>query len=513
MNTDFIKKLNLHNILKIEADFVSGRGSPDLDRMFTDDVSVINFRLDALTDLLENRQLFDGIKELLPDISVLCETRAMNSGMASEELEGLYAIRDLNIYVGLVVKLYDALNSCEVLSELFTELKNDVNNTVGDEDFEKLKQSIPENSDLVSSLQSVTVGVNLDRALHPVEASVISLNREKFKSGKITDRFLSLGAPKGEFRALSALSPLFGNLWSEDERNKVGNEINHAIFKVLKSSFKQWKPAIKAFVSQNTDFIVKRANDLRFLISAGNLCHKLIEAGYPMCRPVVCDISEKKFNVKGAYNPELVLNGTDMVGNDIEFDDKKDRDGMLYIFTGANGGGKTVFSRTVGMCQALFQLGVYVPAEYAEISPAKEILVHNSSSGSKISQSRFTEECDKLSAIMKLVNSDTMILCDEALSGTSAFEAAAIAEEVVKAMSAKGCRGIFITHIHELSALPEKLNKLPVCISKIGNLSVETDENSGKRTYRIITGKAPGKSYASDIAEKYGLSFDMLMKK
>lgn len=139
-------------------------------------------------------------------------------------------------------------------------------------------------------------------------------------------------------------------------------------------------------------------------------------------------------------------------------------------------------------------------------------MVHSSTSQTSISQSRFTEECAKLSAVMKLVNEDTMILCDEALSGTSAFEAAAIAEEVVKAMSAKGCRGIFITHIHELSALPDKLNKLEVCRSRIGNLAVLTDEVSGVRTYKTVRGKAPGKSYASDIAEKYGLSFDTLMK-
>ncbi len=511
MNTDFIKKLSLNNLLKLREDYVLGRCAPELDRMFTDDVSVINFRLDALTDLLENDLLFDGISQLLPDISVLREVRALNTGMPSKEIEGLYTIRDLNIYVGLIVKLYEILGGCEVRSELFSGLKRDVIAAAEDTGFEELKNSIPENADIITSLQSVTIGVNLDRALHPVEAAVVSLNKEKFTSGRITDRIIRLSAPK-ERSALAQMTSLFSNSLNDEERERTGNAINSALFKVIKSSFKQWKPAIKSYISQNTDFLVNRANDLRFLVSAATLCHRLKEAGYPICRPKVCEMSEKKFNVKGAYCPELALGTVKTIGNDIEFGNLGENNGMIYIFTGANGGGKTVFAKTIGICQALLQLGVYIPAEYAEISPAKEILVHSSTSQTSISQSRFTEECAKLSAVMKLVNEDTMILCDEALSGTSAFEAAAIAEEVVKAMSAKGCRGIFITHIHELSALPDKLNKLEVCRSRIGNLAVLTDEASGVRTYKTVRGKAPGKSYASDIAEKYGLSFDTLMK-
>ena len=59
---------------------------------------------------------------------------------------------------------------------------------------------------------------------------------------------------------------------------------------------------------------------------------------------------------------------------------------------------------------------------------------------------------------MRAAYSFSMVLCDESLSGTSANDAIAIASEVIKAMSFKGCRGIFISHLHELTLLSDETN-------------------------------------------------------
>lgn len=79
-------------------------------------------------------------------------------------------------------------------------------------------------------------------------------------------------------------------------------------------------------------------------------------------------------------------------------------------------------------------------------------------------------------------------------------------------MSAKGCRGIFITHIHDLIFLPEKLNGLDTCVSHIDNLTVEVEEQTGKRLYKIQRGSAEMNSRAEDIARKYGLDYESLME-
>ena len=117
-----------------------------------------------------------------------------------------------------------------------------------------------------------------------------------------------------------------------------------------------------------------------------------------------------------------------------------------------------------------------------------------------------------MSSLMKSVDKYTMVFCDESFSGTSAAEASAIASEVIKAMSAKGCRGIFITHIHDLIFLPEKLNSLDTCVSPVDNLTVAVETETGKRLYKILRGSAEMNSRAEDIARRYGLDYESLME-
>ena len=77
-----------------------------------------------------------------------------------------------------------------------------------------------------------------------------------------------------------------------------------------------------------------------------------------------------------------------------------------------------------------------------------------------------------------------------------------------------GCRVIFSTHLHDLAASVEQINK--TCVPKGGvpldNMVAEVT-GDGQRTFRIIRKKPDGKSYAKDIADKYGLSFEKICKK
>lgn len=98
---------------------------------------------------------------------------------------------------------------------------------------------------------------------------------------------------------------------------------------------------------------------------------------------------------------------------------------------------------------------------------------------------------------------------DETLSSTDSYEASVIGYEFLAAMSSFGCRGIFATHIHELAQKKDNLNCLPTCNSRIDTLVAGI--NNGKRTYKIIRTVPDGKSYAKDIVNRYGLSFETLV--
>ena len=70
-----------------------------------------------------------------------------------------------------------------------------------------------------------------------------------------------------------------------------------------------------------------------------------------------------------------------------------------------------------------------------------------------------------------------------------------------------GVRTIFNTHMHKLAREVDSLNE-ESSESKAASLITETED--GKRSYRLRVAPPEGLSYAHDIAEKYGVTYEML---
>ena len=128
-----------------------------------------------------------------------------------------------------------------------------------------------------------------------------------------------------------------------------------------------------------------------------------------------------------------------------------------------------------------------------------------------IDKGRLGEECARLREIFDSVTEHSMFLLDESLSSTGAYEASYIASEILTALAVRRARGIFSTHLHELaSALPEINDRS----TAYGGVKVDTlvaGIEEGRRSFKIHRAKPDGKSYAKDIADKYGLSFEGLV--
>jgi len=200
-----------------------------------------------------------------------------------------------------------------------------------------------------------------------------------------------------------------------------------------------------------------------------------------------------------------------MVKNDIDFD----RKAGIYVLTGPNRGGKSVVTCAVGMIQAMAQLGLPVPADKATLSPVDAIFTHfPTGADDTIDKGRLGEECARLGEIFDAITDKSLVLLDETLSSTGSFEASYIAAEVLAGLSMARCRAIFSTHLHELSGEIDAINARTV---PQGGAPIDTlvagIEGEGRRSFRILRQKPDGKSYARDIAVKYGLTYDNILNK
>jgi DNA mismatch repair ATPase MutS len=224
-----------------------------------------------------------------------------------------------------------------------------------------------------------------------------------------------------------------------------------------------------------------------------------------MCRPDLLDITDRNASLADMYDVNLALGlGSEtLVTNEVRFDA---RSGRVWVLTGPNRGGKTTYIRGIGLAQVFLQVGMFVPARSAHMSPADAIYTHfPTQEEMKPGSGRLDAEAERLAHIFQTATPQSLILLNEALSGTSALEALDLARGLVRALRLLGARSVYVTHLHELAGNVDEINASTVGDGTVASLSAA-------RSYHIVPGPPGGMSLAAEIAEQHGISFCQLAR-
>lgn len=487
--------------------------SSNLGDFFTADLDVIRYRQQTMDDITKIPELKKVLSEVHPILDDIRQLRRLDLESANSGDSYLYSITEIELYVSCIDMLSAGFAPIreKIKSKAFSELADFVLELANSDYYRELNKKLSALASRVHEVKSVTIGVNLDRELRPASAGVISVNSEVFKSGKTLDKILRLSFRNDAMTCIAELSPM-GKGQSDNKREALAVAFHSAIEDVFKSSIKGWRSIVGEYVLDNTDFLLKLLPEIEFVSKASELIKRLSE--HPGCRmtvPTLRPIEDKVFKSKDLFNPRVALAIDDeIVTNDFEFDDNA----RIYVLTGPNRGGKSVITVALGAAEAFTMLGLPVPASEAEISPVDGIFTHfPEGADDTIDKGRLGEECARLREIFDDVTENSMVLLDESLSSTGAYEAAYIASEILTGFAVMKTRGIFSTHLHELAARVPEINKKS---SELGGITIDTlvaGIEEGKRSFKIVRAKPDGKSYARDIADKYGLSFENIIAK
>ena len=484
-----------------------------LSDFFTEDVEVIKYRQLTIEDMLNIPQIRTTLSEVHPILDDIQQLRRLDNESSNSGDSYLYSITEIELYVSCIDMLKRGFEPIKdkIKSPAFKTLSEFVIELAGSEYYAELNKKLSALASRVHEVKSVTIGVNLDRELRPCSAGVISVNSEQFKSGKALDKILRLSFRNDAMTCIAELSPL-GKGQSDNKKEALVAAFHTAIEDVFKSSIKGWRAIVGEYVLDNTDFLLKLLPEIEFVSKASDLIKKLENhPGCTMTVPTIEPKENKSFSAIGLFNPRVALAIDDeIVTNDFVFDDEA----RIYVLTGPNRGGKSVITVAVGAAQSFCMLGLPVPAEKATISPVDGIYTHfPEGADDTIDKGRLGEECARLREIFDAATEDSLVLLDESLSSTGAYEAAYIASEILTGFAVMRTRGIFSTHLHELAAGVPEINKKS---KELGGINIDTlvaGIEEGKRSFKIVRAKPDGKSYARDIADKYGLSFDSIMAK
>ena len=484
----------------------------DLSEFFTMDAEVIRYRIATFDDMLRCQTLTEMLNKLVPVLNDIMELRRLEAD-SGDTNDYLSSITEIELYVSSVKVLHDCLTEVrdELKSPAFLALAELVTTLAESTYYRELNEKLNELTRRVREIKSVTVGVNLDAQLRPSSAGVLSINAESFKSGDALDKILRLDFKNDNYTCIANLVP-FGKKQSENQKMALSLAFNSAINDVYRSSLRSWKKIVQTYVLENTEFLLNLMPEFEFLVKGTNMLRALQNKGCVLSIPDIRPIEERAFSAIALYNPCVALKIEDeIVANDLVFDENA----TIYVLSGPNRGGKSVITCAIGLAQVMMQLGMYVPAESAAISPVDGIYTHfPTGADDTIDKGRLGEECARLSEILDCVTANSLVLLDESLSSTGSYEASYIAAEVLGGLAHVGCRCLFSTHLHELAAEIDSINARSLAS---GGVAIDTlvagMKGEGKRSFKITRAKPDGKSYARDIAESYGLTYETILKR
>lgn len=506
----FFKTLQIDRMIALKRESFRGLADLKLEKFFSDDTEILAYRSEVVRDLVEDPALFSLVEQALPLIRDLHEVRKV-LGRVDSDLEGhLNCTRCLELYLEVMELFHTRLAAARPKSEGMRRLKGEIDARWDSEAETHLRAHLEKVQYQIGHVKSIAIGINLDGTLKAADAGLLAVNTEPYRIGSLMDKLLGRQG-KDPMVCISSFTNI-ARASRDAEKAVLNNAVARALDGVFYRTVKSWAPVIDQYYSDQARFFVDLLDDFRFLAAAVHFMLELKAAGCPLCRPVIRPKEDKVLRLENLCNPMLALKGLGetVVRNDLTCDDS----GRFYLITGPNHGGKSIFCYGVGMAQALFQLGLMVPAEAAELSPVRCIFTHfPTSDEDNYGKGRLESECARMSDALGMLTEYDMLLMDESFSSTSLLEGSYIAGEVLRAINVIGCSGLFVTHIHDLTQKLDAYNSVPGRRGCIDNLVAQMENVAdGTRSYRVLRTTPDGLSYAKDIAKKYGLSMEDILK-
>lgn len=504
----------------------------------TDDEETIKYRCDVFEDFLRFPKLREDLTALLLKLKDLREIERFQKDSESSSLWQLVnRLREMDGYVDCITQIKTTLEETDIRSEGLISLRTKVQNIYNDSGFPLLKEDIETTLKEVRNVKSITLGVNLDEMLRPKAVGVICLNDRHFTDSGLLKKFMNFASKQSEihegtevssFTSFHPANPTTSSFGLGTVVTGAQQDVHHienssltgadpmsdalkrVVTDILKRTVNNLKSMLNKYVGISGYSFISLMPEIIFYIRFAELMDKIKEKGLPLCKAQATDKADRSCSIRDIYNIKLAIkavqgDNTEIVTNDFAFGEK----GRIYILTGPNRGGKTTITQAVGLAFLLAQHGIYVPATQMTFSPCDNIYTHfPADENDTVDLGRLGEESKRLSEIFQCATRYSLLLLNESLATTNVAEGLYIAKDVIKAMRYLGVRCVFNTHMHDLARNLDEMNESTQGDSKVE--SMVTGVQEGKRSFKIFIAPPQGVSYAKDIAEKYGVTFESI---
>lgn len=250
--------------------------------------------------------------------------------------------------------------------------------------------------------------------------------------------------------------------------------------------------------------IVQFDQEIRFYLYYLEFVRRLRAAGLTFSYPEVTP-EPGAMSADGAFDLALAIKSGDegrpLVGNSFSLSGPE----RIFVVTGPNQGGKTTFARTIGQCAYLASLGCPIPAGRARFTLPDQIYTHFERKEVLSSlHGKLEDELARIHDILSRATATSIIIMNESLSSTTVGDALLIGTEILGRIIKLRCVAVCVTFLDELAMVDR------ACVSMVGEVA---PDDPTRRTFKFTRRPADGLAYAAALADKHGLSHDVLRRR
>lgn len=169
------------------------------------------------------------------------------------------------------------------------------------------------------------------------------------------------------------------------------------------------------------------------------------------------------------------------------------------LITGPNMAGKSTFLRQTALITLMAQIGSFIPASSAELTPVDRIFCRVGASDNLArGESTFLVEMIETAHILRSATRNSLVIMDEVGRGTSTEDGLSIAQAVTEyLLDSVGAKTFFATHYHELSRIEH---------SRLSLYCLDVLETSGTVVFlKKVKPGASANSYGIHVARLAGV--------
>lgn len=288
------------------------------------------------------------------------------------------------------------------------------------------------------------------------------------------------------------------------DMNPVEEQILRCVAELYPDQFQR----LEDFCAQHHNFldagISRFGREVNFYLSYQAFMRRFADTALRFSYPSITDDAGSICAI-GAFDLALAAkathDGNALVCNDFHLSGPE----RVFVITGPNQGGKTTLARSIGQLAYLATLGCPVPASRATLTLSDNIFTHFERRETLATlHGKLDNELVRIHDILSRATPSSIIVMNESFVSTTLDDSLQIGTEVIERIIAIGCVAVYVTFLDELAGLHR------ACASMVGEVALA---DPTKRTFAFTRRPADGLAYAASLADKYGLSRDVLARR